>query len=95
MIKIKRTNLTPAELAKIDNLNANADMNLEHDTYGKNVVKNLRDENITLCHELAVHRELLKLLSDKVGVTLESFDELNKKVNEAKEKAREENIEGN
>lgn len=89
MPKLKHTNLSPSEIASIDNLHANTNLNLEHDNYSSEVVRLLREEDITLCHELAVHREVLTLIINQIGITHEEFEELCKKVKEAKEKAKE------
>lgn len=85
---IQHTSLTESEVANNDNNKSNISLNLENDEYGSEVVRLLREQNITLCHELAVHRELLLKIVTHLGIEDAEFEELNRKVNEAKEKAK-------
>lgn len=83
-IKISREKLTPQQKARLEEAESNASLNADTKSRNQEIVSKIRDNDISLSEELAIHRKAIRLLLAKLGLNDSEFDEYDSLVEKIK-----------
>lgn len=74
-IKINHEKLTPQQKARLEEAESNANLNADSKTRNQEIVSKIRDNDISLSEELAIHRKALRLILTRLGINDSEFEE--------------------
>jgi hypothetical protein len=74
-IKINREKLTPQQKARLEEAESNANLNADSKSRNQEIVSKIRDNDISLSEELAIHRKALRIILTRLGINDGEFEE--------------------